>query len=189
MKTLRFYTIIISSLFVVLSCGQAKEKIIEEKSNQQKFYDNFKTLEGKRFSGTEIFISDTNNSWAHLNLEMFVQEFSDTLIKVPFKVGDNKSRTWMFFMEDENILRFRHDHRHEDGTPEDLTMYGGYATDEGSEFIQFFPADQYTCDMLPRICDNLWIAEFSEDLSTFSYSLKKGDNLIITIRFDLTQPL
>jgi hypothetical protein len=175
-----------------MSCGQSPKKnneVISTTSSQQEFYNHFKRLEGKKFAGKETYISDTANSWSKLELEMYIREFTDTVIYVPFRVGNNTSRTWMIILEEGSILRFRHDHRHEDGTPEDLNLYGGYATKDGTQFKQVFPADDFTCQMLERICDNEWTAEFSKDLSKFYYSLRKKGKLIITVEFDLTTPI
>ena len=125
------------------------------------------------------------DSWEGLELEMFVRECTDSIIYVPFRVGNNTSRTWMIIMEDGNKLRYRHYHRHEDGTPEELNLYGGYSNKKGDAYQQIFPADEYACQMLDRICDNEWTAEFSSDLTTYSYSHRKAGNLIITVEFDL----
>jgi hypothetical protein len=188
MKNFQNTTLFSLIILFTLSCNQNKDKNAEA-SNQVKFFNHFKSLEGKKFSGKEIFIAEGKESWKELELEMFVREFHDTIIYIPFRVGDNKSRTWMVMLENGNKLRFRHDHRHEDGTPEDLNLYGGYASDDGTAFKQIFPADEFTCKMLERICDNEWIAEFSDDLSKFYYSLRKKGELIITIEFDLTKPI
>jgi hypothetical protein len=177
---------------ILLSCGPRKEKnvVIETRTNPQvEFFNHFKNFEGKKFVGKEVFVAEGVSSWANLELVMDVRECLDTIVYVPFRVGDNTSRTWMVIMEGGERLRFRHDHRHEDGSPEDLTMYGGYGTDMGTGFKQIFPADEFTCNMLDRICDNEWMVEFSEDLSTYSYSLRKAGRLIIQVDFDLTNPL
>ncbi len=128
------------------------------------------------------------NSWANEELEMHIRESLDTIVYIPFRVGVNTSRTWMFIPENGEKLRFRHDHWHADGTPEDLNLYGGYATNNGTAFQQVFPADEYTCRMLQRVCDNEWTAEFSGNLSLFSYSLRKKGELVFKAEFDLTVP-
>jgi hypothetical protein len=54
------------------------------------------------------------------------------------------------------VYVFRHDHRHPDGTPEELTLYGGYSDGTGTPFVQHFPADQYTVDLLSDTLDRQW---------------------------------
>ncbi len=192
MKKYFYYTTLLFFVLTIVSCGQKQKKkseIVQKPSAQIDFFEHFKQFEGKKFAGKETFIAENVDSWADLELEMYVREYNDTIIYIPFRVGDNTSRTWMMILEENNRLRFRHDHRHEDGTPEDLNLYGGYATDNGTSYKQVFPADEFTCQMLERICDNEWTAEFSEDLSKFYYSLRKKGELIITVEFDLTNPI
>lgn len=173
------------SIFLI-SCKPATE---QEITPQQEFFNKFKELQGMRFMGTETYIKPGVESWAHLELEMYVRECTDSVVYVPFRVGDNHSRTWMFVMEEGDKLRFRHDHRHPDGTEEDNNLYGGYATDQGTEFKQIFPADEFTYSTLERRRHNIWSAWFSEDMSTFTYSLDVRGEHYITIEFDLTNPV
>jgi hypothetical protein len=109
-------------------------------------------------------------------------------ILIPFRVGDDTSRTWMFLAE-EGRLRFRHDHRHPDGSPEDETLYGGYADDGGTAFVQHFPADEYTGQLIEGGEGNLWTVMISEDLSVFTYRLERDGEKRFRIDFDLTRPL
>jgi len=83
----------------------------------------------------------------------------------------------MFLAEDQG-LRFRHDHRHKDGTPEDQTLYGGYADGSGTAFIQRFPADDYTNAMLDDDHARQWNIVLAEDLSTMTYQLLYQRELI-----------
>jgi len=185
------YISFLTALVVVLSSCNSMQENTEEitKTNEDIFFEHFKNLEGKTFAGKEVFIREDMESWAHLDLIMHIREYTDSVVFVPFRVGDNTSRTWTLYRVNDGRLRLRHDHRHDDGTPEDLNLYGGY-TGEGSTAIsQFFPADDYTCNMLRRICDNEWNMQFSEDLSTFSYILKKEGVKVIRIDFDLTRAL
>src|SRR5690606_12921813 len=45
-------------------------------------------------------------------------------LRVPFHVGDDRSRTWVLTRVGPG-LRLKHDHRHEDGSDDAVTMYGG----------------------------------------------------------------
>lgn len=86
-------------------------------------------------------------------------------------------------------LRFRHDHRHEDGTPEDQTLYGGYADSTGTAFKQSFPWDEYTQKTLADGVERKWNVVLAEDLSTMKYQLEYGGELVFEAEFDLTQPI
>jgi len=172
-------------VFFLISCN--RQPTVTE--SQQLFFSHFKQFEGKKFNGTQTYIAEGLDSWENLELVMHVKQCTDSVVYIPFRVGENTSRTWMIMLEAGEKLRFRHDHRHSDGTPEDVNLYGGYASDAGNEFKQNFPADDFTCKMLERICDNVWVAEFTEDFSGFTYSLRKADKHMISIYFDLTQPI
>ncbi|MEE4177641.1 MAG: hypothetical protein V2I46_09035 [Bacteroides sp.] len=159
-----------------------------EDANQQAFFNNLYKLCGQSFAGREVFMIEENESWAHLDFVMHVTECGDDRILIPFHLSEDHSRTWMFVVE-EGKLRFRHDHRHEDGTPDEVTLYGGYATREGTAFVQHFPADDYTCQLIPYACNNEWIVEIAEDFSSFTYKLTRDGVLRFEAAFDLTQPI
>ena len=73
-------------------------------------------------------------------LVMHVRECAPGEIRVPFHVGEDRSRTWVITRTDDG-LRLKHDHRHEDGSPDVLTLYGGDTTTPGTATRQEFPAD------------------------------------------------
>lgn len=192
----------LSLLFLVMmlalaACGPRQQKAETEETlpvalleddNQQAFFNNLYSLCGQSFAGREVYMIEGNESWAHLDFVMHVRECNDDAILIPFHLSEDHSRTWMFLVE-EGKLRFRHDHRDEDGTPDEVTLYGGYATQGGTAFVQHFPADDYTCQLIPYACTNEWIVEIAEDLSTFTYKLTRDGVLRFEAAFDLTQPL
>jgi len=156
-----------------------------ENENSSAFYKNLQLLCGKSFSGREVFVKEGRESWADKPFTMHVTLCDDEQIHIPFHVGENTSRTWMFLNEG-GKLRFRHDHRHPDGTPEDLTLYGGYATQSGTPFHQEFPADEYTIDVHPRSEGAVWIVSLSTDMTCFCYQLFHHGELLFQAEFDLT---
>ena len=133
-------------------------------------------------------MKEGRESWAQFPFRMFVTRCDNQEIHIPFHVGENKSRTWMFIVE-EGRLRFRHDHRHEDGTPEDMTLYGGYANDKGTPFRQEFPADDYTINIHPRSEGSIWVVELAQDMSSFNYQLHHNGELLFHAKFDLTKEI
>ena len=54
-------------------------------------------------------------------LVMHVRECTAGELRVPFHVGDDHSRTWVITRTDTG-LRLKHDHRHEDGSSDAVTM-------------------------------------------------------------------
>ena len=155
---------------------------------EKAFFNNLAQYCGWSFSGEQVFMAEGRESWAHMEFIMHVTVCEDNRIYVPFHLDDDHSRTWMFLVED-GRLRFRHDHRHDDGTPEEITMYGGYGNGKGTALMQDFPADDYTCELIPTSCDAVWRVELSEDLRSYSYMLLYHDELLFHARFDLENPV
>lgn len=162
---------------------------LELPPDQQAFLDNLASLCGQSFRGEETFMADGRESWAHMDFVMHVTFCEDNQVHIPFHLDDDHSRTWMFTAEG-GRLRFRHDHRHPDGTAEDQTLYGGYADGEGTPFRQSFPADDYTL----RLLDNpenerVWNVVMDAEMTTLSYQLEYEGEVVFQADFDLTQPL
>lgn len=155
-----------------------------QKSGQDIFWKTLNSHCGKSFEG-KITSEGKNDGFDGKRLVMHVKKCSDKELKIPFFVGDDKSRTWVLTKQEDGIL-LKHDHRNEDGTHEELTMYGGKATNLGTANMQFFPADQETCNMLPRATFNVWWMTVDE--TSFSYNLRViNSDRIFTVVFDLTK--
>ncbi len=191
-KKLFLFTFILS---IMLACGPAAEKEktgIEEtialSGNEKKFFERISTLCGKKFAGEEVFTAEGRESFAGEKMIIHFEKCTEDEIRIPFHIGDDKSRTWLLLVED-GELRFRHDHRDEDGDPEEITMYGGYSDKKGTEYSQFFPPDDYTLDLLERAPGHEWVLTFSEDMKTLTYCLQSKDNLVFKAKFFIDEPL
>jgi hypothetical protein len=80
----------------------------------------------------------------------------------------------------------KHDHRHEDGSEDQITQYGGIASNTGMAGIQFFPADQETADLIPYAANNVWWITIDE--ISFTYNLRRiGSDRLFSVKFDLTK--
>jgi hypothetical protein len=169
--------LILYALLVVISASA-------QKSGQNIFWDTLSSHCGKSFEGT-ITSEGKNDGFEGKQLVMHVKKCSVNELKIPFFVGEDKSRTWVLTKQEDGIL-LKHDHRKADGTPEELTMYGGKATNWGTANMQFFPADQETSNMLPRATFNVWW--MTVDNTSFSYNLRVvNTERIFTVVFDLTK--
>jgi hypothetical protein len=169
---------------------RATEKMQEQvlSETERAFLNNLASLCGKSFSGNETFMQPGRESWADKKFVMHVTICEHDRVHIPFHLDEDRSRTWMFLVED-GKLRFRHDHRHEDGTPEDQTLYGGYSDGTGTAFIQRFPADEYTIKLLNDTFGRQWNIILAEDLSTMEYQLLYHGEVVFSAAFDLTKPL
>ncbi len=155
---------------------------------QQHFFRELQKLEGKRFSGKVIYMARPIEAFDGAELVIEVLKVSDTELRIPFRVGDDSSRTWVIQLN-ERGLQFKHDHRHEDGTPESLTNYGGWGTHYGTTHRQHFPADKETIDMLPDAATNVWTIEVRPDGAVLIYDLARDSAPRFRAEFDLTKPI
>lgn len=173
--------IVILFLFLLLW-----QQSFAQQPNSVHFWKQLQSLCGKAFAGE---VSDTAGNGAFVNklLVMHVHSCNDSTIRIPFFVGDDRSRTWVLTLSNDRIL-LKHDHRHKDGNPDSITMYGGLSTNSGLAEIQFFPADQQTVDMLPEAAGNIWWMTLNK--KHFSYNLRRVNTArVFTVRFALSIPV
>lgn len=150
------------------------------------FWNELKTLQGKTFEG-QLVTAPANDDFTGKKLVMHVLYSDDETILIPFNVGENLSRTWIFNYQDGRI-KLKHDHRMENGENDEITMYGGTSTNEGMPEMQVFPADQETLDMIPGAFSNIWWVTI--DSTTFTYNLRRiGTDRLFTVAFDLTKEI
>lgn len=130
-----------------------------------------------------------DDPFAGKELVMHVRECAPTGLRIPFHVGDDHSRTWVITRTADG-LRLKHDHRHEDGSEDELTMYGGDTAAPGSARRQEFPVDADSRALFERTgrdvsLTNTWAMEI-EPGKTFVYELARPGRLF-RVEFDLTQ--
>jgi hypothetical protein len=148
--------------------------------------ENLQANCGKAFEGK--LISPESDPRFEGRLVMQVRSCEEGRIRIPFYVGDDRSRTWVLNLENAGLIQLKHDHRHEDGSEDKVTQYGGKASNTGSATTQFFPADQFTADLLPAAVGNVWWITLDE--ISFTYNLRRlGSSTVFTVKFDLTQPI
>lgn len=148
---------------------------------------------GQAFQG-RIVVNEPaadNDPFAGQPLVMHVRECATGSIRIPFFVGDDRSRTWVI-TRTAGGLQLKHDHRHADGTPDTLTMYGGETSDAGTERRQEFPADALSRALFERqglaaSVANTWAIEI-EPGRLFAYELTRPGRRF-RVEFDLTTPV
>lgn len=156
---------------------------------QETFFNQLAAHCGKAFAGKVVSKDSADAAFRDKSLVMHVRECSDTELKIPFHVGDDHSRTWVITKTDQR-LRLKHDHRHQDGTEDKVTMYGGDTASMGTCQKQSFPIDQASIDNfmqngLTQSVTNVWHIEVTPN--TFSYLLTR-EARHFQVDFDLTQP-
>lgn len=159
----------------------------QKESGAQQFWNTLKQHCGKTFEGTITAGATPNDSFVGKKLVMHVRSCEENRIRIPFFVGDDKSRTWVLTFDNDQI-QLKHDHRHEDGSEDKITQYGGKSPNSGLPNIQFFPADQFTADLIGYASTNVWWITLDE--KSFSYNLRRiGSDRVFTVTFDLLKPI
>lgn len=152
---------------------------------------------GQAYAGTvEIDVPETADSaFAGKPLVMHVRECGRDAARVPFHVGDDHSRTWVFTRTPAG-LRLKHDHRHADGSPDALTMYGGdagRASAPGASVLRIeFPVDAESVAMFRAqgrevSVTNTWAVELSGN--RYVYELSRPGGRLFRVVFDLDRPV
>ncbi len=151
------------------------------------FWQKLKEHCGKTFEGTVTSGTTANDVFSGKRLVMHVLSCSESQLLIPFNVGENRSRTWILTKVKDRI-ELKHDHRHEDGTNDAVTMYGGTTTNSGLPGIAVFPADQLTATTIPAAATNVWWITINN--TTFTYNLRRiGSDRLFTVTFDITKPI
>src|SRR5688572_7482186 len=95
-------------------------------TTQRAFFENLRKLCGRQLMGATVFPQNADHPLVGKPLLLSVQSCAGNVIRIPFHAGEDKSRTFILTLTDRGLL-FKHDHRHPDGTPDRITMYGGWA--------------------------------------------------------------
>ncbi|MDP3399449.1 MAG: hypothetical protein Q8S23_09950 [Bacteroidales bacterium] len=195
------FAVLLMVITLLISCDPSKRKqtalvregnqeieclVSARDTTQDVFWSELQKLLGKAYEGTVVSAPANDTAFTGKRLLMHVLSGDDSVINIPFFVGTDSSRTWVFTKDACGIL-LKHDHRHQNGTPDELTMYGGKTQNFGSAFRQIFPADQETADMLPGAITNVWWIDFVPG-EYFVYNLRRVNTYrLFSVRFDLTK--
>ena len=156
-----------------------------------RFFGALASLCGEAFEGRIASPPvEADSAFAGKRLTMQVRECAGDEIRIPFHVGEDRSRTWVVTRTGAG-LRLKHDHRHADGTEDRLTRYGGDTAGPGTSRRQEFPADAFskalfTRETLPASTANVWAMEAGGRV--FAYELRRPGRFF-RVEFDLTRPV
>lgn len=160
------------ALLVAASVGASGCATAPVADARDQFLATLMSMCGQRFEGAMTYPIDPKHDFAGKRLVANVASCKDAEVRVPFLVGEDRSRTWVFTRTPAG-LQLQHDHRHADGTPDAQTMYGGMATASGSALRQTFAADAYTAKLIPAAATNAWTVTLSADGRTVTYHLER----------------
>ncbi|GEK09302.1 hypothetical protein HUZ36_11715 [Pseudoalteromonas sp. McH1-7] len=179
------------ALLTTLSCAAfARPAPLVSIPSHDAFFDSIKAHCGKAYEGKVTVDNQGPSSFSDARLVMHVRKCSDTELQVPFHVGKDASRTWIITKTGSG-LSLKHDHRHEDGSDDVSTMYGGHTLDAGYNTVQSFPADEYSKQLfiqqgIPQSVGNTWQMYIYPE--QFTYRLVR-EGREFRVDFDLTKPV
>ncbi|MEM7414154.1 MAG: hypothetical protein AAF389_01585 [Gemmatimonadota bacterium] len=155
---------------------------------QVTFWDNLQSMCGQAYEGRLVESVPPDPSFEGQRMVMHVRSCDVAEIRIPFFVGEDRSRTWVLTPTSVG-LRLKHDHRHEDGSEDEVTQYGGDTEGRGTGESQDFHADDFTAELVPAAATNIWTIELVPGVS-FAYALRReGSDRRFRAEFDLSQPI
>jgi hypothetical protein len=181
-----------AALAIVVLTGCAVTPRAEDP--QTAFMARLNALCGQAFAGRVVASepAGADNDMAGERLVMHVRRCSPGRIEIPFHVGNDRRRTWVITRTGSG-LRLKHDHRHEDGSPDTVTMYGGDTANAGTAQRQAFPVDaqsvaMFRANQLDRSVTNVWAMEVTERSFTYELARPPGPTArLFRVEFDLTR--
>jgi hypothetical protein len=157
------------------------------------FFSALSGLCGKAFAGRIVANTplQPNDPFEGQRLVIHVRTCAADRALVPFHVGEDRSRTFVITRLGDR-LRFKHDHRHKDGSSDVLTMYGGETVSPGTATRQEFPVDAESKALFTRekrdvSNTNTWSMEIHPG-KMLAYELARPGRLF-RVEFDLTTPV
>lgn len=118
------------------------------------------------------------------------RECDENQLKLPFHIeleeseDWDRSRTWIFTRHEDG-LEIRHDHRKPDGSNDEVTMYGGFSVDGGTQLRQEFKS-------IPRTEEMGYFRGWRIEIvpgERYTYGTIRDTTWSWRVDFDLTEPL
>ncbi|NNC73072.1 MAG: hypothetical protein HKN78_09385 [Sphingomonadaceae bacterium] len=189
-----FLTAAALSLAACAPAAESEPQAAAQPTPQQDFMARIADHCGRAYEGELVSSDEADADIARERLIMHVAECGEGEIRIPFHVGDDRSRTWVLTIDGEGdgqAITLKHDHRHEDGSEDAVTQYGGTTADEGAATRQAFPADDFSKALFEReglnvSVANTWAMEIDDNV--FAYELRRpesADGRFFRVEFDL----
>lgn len=144
--------------FVLLSCGQQREKeaaeVSAETSQVEHFMENMTALCGEELTGT-VFIDTEQPNLAGKPITFDFATCTPGEIRIAAQTESEEQMTIILTLINDELL-LKHDIRDKNNMPADITMYGGFANEAGSPVRQIFPVHNFGSEMWPGFENKSW---------------------------------
>ena len=152
------------------------------------FWTQLESHCGQAFAGEVRDAPNGDDTFADEALVMHVRQCFVDEIRIPFHVGDNRSRTWIFTRTDDGSASKARSPSLKTVPREEITQYGGNTKDKGTATRQSFPVDAFTADLLPAASSNVWTVKVTNEVYTYIL-VRENTGVRYEIAFDLTEPV
>nr|WP_070961102.1 hypothetical protein [Hyphomonas sp. Mor2] len=180
--------VLAASALLVAACGGAPS----DPAPEARYFERLSQLcNGEAYAGSLVSDDAVDADFKQASMIMGPARCDGLTVRIPFAVNEDRSRTWVI-TRTETGLRLKHDHRHEDGSEDVLTQYGGDSTGIGTASLQAFPVDEETRTLfiaqeIEVSTQNTWTVEIEpEDM--FAYQMSRPERLF-RVEFDLSTPV
>lgn len=192
-------------LTITLSaCEPGEPPVAPDPSPQDVYFERLSLLCDKAYPGQLVSDQEADADMMGQPMIMHVATCDQTEIQIPFHISNadgswNRSRTWII-TRTEDGLRLKHRHRHDDGSLDAVSNYGGDTAASGTKQRQEFPVDEesialFKTEGLDQSVTNTWAVEISppgEKEARFAYELRRpetADARFFRVEFDLSKPV
>lgn len=164
---------------------------------QEAFFAALAARCGQAYAGKLASDQDADADMRGKAMVMHIRHCTPDRIEIPFHIdglgpdgGWDRSRTWIISRTTTG-LRLKHDHRHADGKPDAVTLYGGDTANAGTPTRQIFPVDAESIAMFKATgravsVTNIWSVETTAD--GFTYGLDRAGRHF-RVAFDYAKPV
>ena len=175
------------------------------------FIDTLSGHCGKAYAGRLVSSDARDADWAGRRMIAHFADCTPDRIAIALHVEDeaapggwNRSRTWLVRRGVSGAVSLHHDHRHADGEPDAVTLYGGTRDPSadpghGTALAAVFPVDEGSIALFERkglaaSTTNVWRMEVSADQAPdpyLAYQLTRRNDptRLFRVRFDLSRPV
>lgn len=184
------------------ACEPGDPPVAPDPSPQDVYFERLSILCGKAYPGQLVSDQEADADMAGQPMIMHVATCDQNEIQIPFHISNadgtwNRSRTWII-TRTEDGLRLKHRHRHEDGSLDNVSNYGGDTATDGTNERQEYPVDDESIGLfktasLEQSVTNIWAMEISppgERDARFAYELRRPETSggrFFRVEFDLAQ--
>lgn len=143
---------------IVFACSQPGQKTTDEAAGvatlAEQFMDNMAEFCGEALAGN-VFIDANQPQLAGTPLIFDVATCTPGEIRIKTQLETEEQMTIILTLINDELL-LKHDIRDKNNMPTDATMYGGFASDDGTALRQIFPVHNFGGEMWPGFENKSW---------------------------------